>query len=405
MTIDITLVGPDEHEAFTIPLITAFGFRFDPERAERSKRLPELVQRIAAKEDGMIVGSAGGFRFEMTTPGGKVPISGLTMVGVLPTHRRRGVLSRMIRMHFDEARANGQPVSALWASEGSIYGRFGYGVAALYSSISIERDRAVFKRAAPRAAAGAGELRLLNENEAREPFGAVWERVRPTVPGMMSRSAAWWSSRRLGDFDKGPLPLFRAALFVDGQPEAYALYRFTEMMPMPGVAEANLSVIEAIGTSPRATAMVWRYLFDLDLVRRVESPLLHASHPLFHMITEPRRLRMQVGDSVWVRVVDAAAALNARVFSTAASVSFRLDDELCPWNEGVYRVDGGRASRWDGAPELRFNASALGSLYLGGVTARQLADAGEIEELVEGAVDRADALFRWPRAPWCPDIF
>jgi len=323
------------------------------------------------------------------------------MVGVLPTHRRRGILSSMMRMHIDQARENGQPVSALWASEGSIYGRYGYGVASLVGSISLERDRAVFKRPVSRA----GELRLLDENEALEPFRQVWERVRPTVPGMMSRSAEWWQVRRLGDFDKGLLPLYRVALYVDGQPEAYAMYRFAETMPMPGVAEANLNVIEAIATSPQATAMLWRYICDLDLVRRIEARLLYASHPLFHMVAEPRRLRLQVSDAVWVRLVDAATALGARVFAPAGAVTFRLDDEFCPWNEGVYRIEGGRAARWDGAPELRLNASTLGSLYLGGVTARQLADAGELEEIAEGAIDRADALFRWPRAPWCPDIF
>jgi predicted acetyltransferase len=401
MSIHIELVGAEQHDAFTRPLLTAFGLRFDSDRAARSCALPELVQRIAAKEGDKIVGSAGGFLFEMTTPGGSVPISGLTMVGVLPTHRRRGVLSSMIRKHFDQARDNGQPVSALWASEGSIYGRYGYGVASLSGSISIERDRAAFKRPAPRE----GELRLLDEKEALAPFREVWERVRPTVPGMLSRSDAWWANRRLGDFEKGPLSLQRAALYLDGRPEGYAIYRFVELMPMPGVAEANLSVVEAVATSPRATAALWRYIFDLDLVRRIEAPLLNAAHPLFHMVAEPRRLRMQVGDAVWVRLVDAAAALGARAFAPRGAVAFKLDDAFCPWNEGVYRIEDGRASRWEGAPDLRFNASALGSLYMGGVTARQLADAGEIEELSEGAVDRADALFRWPRAPWCPDIF
>ena len=186
MTIEFALVGPERHEEFSGPLLTAFGIRFDPERAARSKRLPELVQRIAAFDGEKVVGSAGGFRFEMTTPGGTVAMSGLTMVGVLATHRRRGILTRMMRLHLEEARDHGQPVSALWASEGSMYGRYGYGLASLNGVMSLERERAVFKRPASQE----GVLRLLDENEAREPFRDVYERLRPSVPGMLAFAGA-----------------------------------------------------------------------------------------------------------------------------------------------------------------------------------------------------------------------
>lgn len=401
MTIDIRLVGPERHDELTGPLLTAFGLRFDPERAERNKRLPELVQRIAAFDGGKIVGSAGAFLFEMTTPGGRVPVSGLTMVGVLPTHRRRGILKRLMGLHIEEARANGLPISALWASEGSIYGRFGYGLASLSGAVSLDASRAVFRQPPGRD----GVFRLLDEGEAREPCRAVWERVRPTVPGMLGRSAQWWDFRRLGDFDKSAPPLHRVVLLIDGRPEGYALYRFTKPAPIPGPIDMTVSVSEAIATSAHATAMLWRYLCEIDLVRRVEAHFLCPTHPLLHMLLEPRRLCLTVGDAVWLRIVDAPAALAARAFPSWSAVTFQLDDALCPWNAGVYRIEGGRAERADAAPELRFDAAALGSLYLGGVTARQLADAGAISELAEGAVDRADALFRSPRAPWSPDMF
>src|SRR5262245_21912821 len=125
MAIEIALWGPDRHAELSAPLLTAFGIHLDPERAERMARLPEITQRIAALDGPDPVGSAASFALTMTTPGGSVPVAGLTMVGVLPTHRRRGILTRMIHRHFEEARAAGQAASALWASEGSIYGRFG----------------------------------------------------------------------------------------------------------------------------------------------------------------------------------------------------------------------------------------------------------------------------------------
>ena len=401
MTIEIRLVPPERHAEFTMPLRTAFGLRFDPDRAARMQRIPEVAHRIGAFDGDDLVGTAGAFDFAMTTPGGSVRMAGLSMVGVLPTHRRRGVLTRMIARHFEESRAAGFPVAALWASEGQIYGRFGYGLATVSAAISLERERAIFRRPAPKN----GAVRLLDEEQARAPFAAIYDRVRAVTPGMLSRTDLWWDYRRLGDFDSAAPPLQRVLLTIDGQPEGYALYRFADKAPFPGILEMNLHVIEAVATSPSATAALWRYLADIDLVRRIEAHGLPPSHPLFTMVTETRRLRMRLEDGMWVRLLDAEAALAARRFPAHGAVTFELADELCPWNAGAYHVGDGRVTRTTTRPELRFDAATLGSLYLGGVTARQLADAGDIEELAEGAVDRADALFRSPRAPWCPEIF
>lgn len=401
MAIEIGLVPPERHAEFTTPLRVAFGLRFDAERAARMQRLREVSHRIGAFDGGELVGTAGAFDFTMTTPGGVVKAAGLTMVGVMPTHRRRGVLTRMMERHFEESRAAGFPISALWASEGQIYGRFGYGLASLSASISIERDRAIFRRPVPKG----GELRLLDETAARASFPGVYDRVRAVTPGMMSRSELWWDFRRLGDFDKSVPPLQRVLLTIDGEPEGYALYRFTEHVTFTGICELELGVAEAVATSPAATAMLWRYLCDIDLVRRIESPLLPPTHPLLTMVTEARRLRMKVADALWVRILDADAALAARTFPARGAVTFALTDDRCPWNAGVYQIGDGRSSRTTARPELRFDAATLGSLYLGGIGAQQLADAGDIEELEAGAIERADALFRSARAPWCPEIF
>jgi predicted acetyltransferase len=403
MAIEIALVGPERLGEFTAPLRTAFGLRYDPDRVARMLRLPELVHRVAALDGGAIVGSAGTYRFTMTTPGGSVPAAGLTMVGVLPTHRRRGALTGMMRRHVDEARAAGLWVTALWASEASIYGRFGYGVASYCSSIAIERDRAVFRR----PVSDRGVFRLLDQPAAAAAFPKVWERVRPTIPGMLSRSDVWWDNRRLGDFDKSGSPLQRVLLEVDGAPAGYALYRFAAAVGVPGIVEGDLTVIEAVGASTEATAMLWRYLFDIDLARRIQATCLPPTHPLLHLVTEPRRLRMGLEDAVWLRLIDVEQALGARRWSSHASLTIELDDAFCPWNSGRWRIDGasGAVARSDGPAELALDAAALGSLYLGGVAASQLAEAGEVTQLADGAVEKADLLFRSARAPWCPEIF
>lgn len=401
MTIEIALFPPERHGEFTGPLLNAFGLPFDAERAKRVTQLGAIHHRIAALDDGHIVGSAGAYRLSMTTPGRLVPAAGLTMVAVLPTHRRRGILTSMMRRHFEEAHENGMPVSVLWASEGQIYGRFGYGLGSWTGVVSIERAHARFKRPLPQP----GRFRFVDEREAVEKFAAVYERVQPHTPGMLVRSPAWWDVRRLYDYDKSAPPLQRVLLEIDGKPEGYAIYRLSNKMVPFGIVQSNLVVTEALGASANATWQVWRYLVDMDLAARIEAPLLSPSHPILHMLDEPRRIHMEIEDGLWVRLVDAEAALNSRSYPAHLSLTFALHDAFCPWNSGVYRVADGRVERSQASPDIKLDASALGALYLGGTTARHLADAGDLDELTPGAVDRATLLFRSPCEPWCPEMF
>ncbi|MEZ4298229.1 MAG: GNAT family N-acetyltransferase [Polyangiaceae bacterium] len=402
MSIDIRLVGVDMHDALSGPIRCAFGMRFDAERSARNKLLTELVQRIAAFDGDTLIGSAGGYRFDMTTPGGSVPVSGTTLVAVLPSHRRRGILTRMMRLHIDQAHENGLPTAALWATEGSIYGRFGYGIASVSAQVSIDTRYSAFKRPPPPGA----EAALLEEDEALAPCTAVYDEVRRTTPGMMSRTPEWWRFRRLGDYDKSSSLLQRVVIKYNGEPEGYALYRYSTRPITPGPLEMDCSVIEALASTPRANAALWRFLLDLDLIRKVESPFLHAAHPLYHLLADARRFRCSsLDDALWVRVVDVEPAFEKRTLPAHLSLTFQLDDAFCPWNQGVYRIADGRLRRASGSPELHLDASALGSLYLGGVTARDLFDAGDLHEISPGAVDRATVLFRGTNAPFCADIF
>lgn len=404
MTIEIAPVAPAQHAELTYPLRVAFGFQLDAARVARIQRLPELFQRFGAFDRGAVVGSAGVYRFTMTTPGGSIPTAGLTMVGVLPTHRRRGILTRLMRRHLDEARAAGFAVSALWATEAAIYGRFGYGTASHCGAIALECSHARFRAPSP----APGSFRLLEEPEARATFPAIWDRVRAVTPGMMTRSDVWWEIRRTGDYDPSACPLQRVLLEIDGQPEGYALYRIDDKVALAsGVIQINVSVMEAVATSPRATHLLWRYLCELDLVHTLSAAGLPMTHPLLHLITEPRRLHMKIEDALWLRLIDVPAALAARTWQSRQAITFALDDSFCPWNEGIYRLDGaaGRVTPTGAPPDLHLDAAALAALYLGGVTPRQLADAGDIVELREGAIDRATALFASARAPWCPEIF
>jgi predicted acetyltransferase len=295
----------------------------------------------------------------------------------------------------------------LWASEAQIYGRFGYGLGSEACSVAIERDRAAFQGPpGPECRA-----RLVGEAESLDVFPAIWDRLRTITPGMLSRSQAWWRIRRVSDVDprqQGGGPLQRVVIDVEGQPEAYALYRLNHRWDATSIPVGALQVVEAIGATPRGTRLVWRYLLDIDLMQRIEASGLPLDHPLALLITEPRRLHLTLIDALWVRIVDIEAALAARAYGSTGAITFEVEDGFCPWNAGRFRLDGGarRVVRTTEQPDLRLDIAALGSAYLGGISFRRLADAGRVQAREEeDAVDRADRLFRATRAPWCPEIF
>jgi len=386
------------------PIWHFFGSVPEGEAVERFSRVLEVERMHAAWEDGRIVGGAGAFTFELTVPGGTVPAAGVTVVGVLPTHRRRGVLRTMMREQLDDVHRRGEPVAILWASEEPIYTRFGYGLASLSGAIELPRLRTDFRSDFE----GRGRVRLVDDSEALDRFPPVYERVRAVTPGMFVRSREWWQVRRLWDQELsrggGGGVMVRALLEVDGRDAGYALYRLHPRWEA-GSPAGHVEVIEAVGDSPQATAEVWRFVLDMDWVASVKAGLLPVDTPLMHLLDRPRQLHLTVGDGLWLRLVDVEAALAARTYRVGAPVVIEVADAFCPWNAGTYVVGPDGARRTGAEPELLVTAETLGAVYLGGSTFGQLARALRVSERTAGAVARADALFATDRAPWCPEIF
>jgi predicted acetyltransferase len=380
-----------------------FGMEPTEERMERfSKNLP--IERMhAARENGTIVGGAGAFPLELTVPGAMVPTAGVTVVGTFPTHRRRGVLRAMMRAQLDDVQARGEPLALLWASEDTIYGRFGYGMASLAGEVSIPKEYSAFARPLERE----GAPRIVDSAEALTLFPRVWDKVRRRTPGMLARTRNWWELRVLFEppgsgGDGGPKRF--VVLENGGRPEGYAVYRHKPKWE-EGVSNSELEVVEAVALDGRPTAELWRYLLDIDWAARITAGLLPADHPLWWLLATPRRMRLRIGDGLWLRLVDVGAALSARRYAADGAVVFDVSDDFCPWNAGRWRLAGGRARRTTATPQLRLDVSALGSAYLGGFTFAELVRGGRAEELRRGAAARADAMFASERAPWCPEIF
>ncbi|HWL88757.1 MAG TPA: GNAT family N-acetyltransferase [Polyangiaceae bacterium] len=407
MSIEIRPVVDSEIEEYLKPITIAFGRDVHPDAIERERLVSEIDLRIGAFDGREVVGSAASYNLRVTVPGGgSVATSWLTRAAVLPTHRRRGILTSMLRLFLDEARRRGQVLSGLFASEGAIYGRYGYGAATLAGTIELPRDKSAFVDGPiPRA-----RVRFVSEEEALPLFAPIWDRVRAVTPGMATRSEGWWRARRISDPEwlrAGRTSLRRVVLEIDGYPRGYALYR-TSTGENGYVITGVLDIQEAIADSPEANRALWRWLCDIDFADTIHCGGLPVDHPLFFLLADARQMRMTVHDAVWMRLVDVERALSERAYAGGSSGSplvLEVSDAFCPWNAGRYLLSGGVATRTDRAPDISLSASALASAYLGGFNFTQLAQAGRIIENTQGALLHADALFRSSRAPWCPEVF
>jgi predicted acetyltransferase len=395
----------EELRAVLQPITHYFGrARPTDDFVDAVTRLLSPERAYGAWDGGRVVGGAGAFPFTLTVPGGRIRAAGVTLVGVLPTHRRRGILRAMMRAQLEACHARGESVAYLWASEDRIYGRFGYGVASFSADIEVPRERTAYH---PWFTTGGYAAALVPLAEAEDLVAPVFERVARETPGMFARSSAWWQARALVDAEwrrAGRGELQCVVLERAGLPAAYALYRVTPGFDR-GVQTGAVDVVEAMGDSSEATAAVWRYLLDLDLLARVRATLLPVDHPLLLLLAEPRRLRFSFRDGLWVRLVDVGAALAARTYAAGDAVVVQITDDFCPWNAGRWRIGGGGVARTDAAADLLCDVTALGSVYLGGFTWAQLARALRVEEARKGGLARADALCAAERAPWCPEIF
>jgi predicted acetyltransferase len=382
------------------PVFHYFGREPTEESASRFVRVLSPDRMHAAWEDGEIVGGASAFEFQLTIPGAVVPAAGITVVGVLPTHRRRGVLTQLMRAQLDHIHERGEPLAFLWASEGAIYGRFGYGLAGLSGEIDLLRVHSRFVRPVETD----GRFRLLSLEDALKALPPVYEQIAAETPGMYGRTAEWWSTRVLDDPEwrrGGAGEMVRVVLERNGEVAGYALYRL-KMGFSDGASTGAVQVIEAFGVDPEVLAAIWRHLLDIDWMERVQAWLLPVDHPLFLLLQEPSRMRFRVEESVWLRLVDVAGALAARSWAQKEDLILGVVDPFCPWNEGSYRLDGSTTTE---RPDLHLAVRDLGAAFLGGFTFAELARAGRVEERVSGAIHRADAAFRTDRAPWCPEIF
>ncbi len=382
----------------------AFGYEPDHDYLDTVSLPAQDIRRFTGvfdpALDGMLVGIGAIQSRDLTLPGrGPVPVAAVTWVGVRPDQQRRGVLRQVMTAQLHGLHEQqGEAVAILTASEGGIYGRFGYGMASVRVRLEIPAPTGLLPGVRT-------EPVLEMPREAALPLmKPLHEAIAPRFPGYLDRSPQVWASL----FTEHPF----VAKGVGPQrfalhPEGYVVFRLTTDWSDRG-PNSTLSIVELSTVTPLARASLWRHVLSYPLVRSVVFRSAWADEPIAHLLANPRVIASDRSDNVWVRLVDLERALPLRTYRTPATVVAAVSDDLCPWNSGTWRLDlgldGGTAQRTDDAPQVELDIRDLGAAFLGGTPIAALAAAGRVTG-DPSAIGRLDLALATALQPWTPEGF
>jgi predicted acetyltransferase len=393
-----------------LPELSTFvsgAFLHDPEEEtlDLFRLVDEPERSHVITDDGRIVGTGAVLTRQLTVPGAVLPAAHVTAVAVASTHRRRGLLTRIMTTQLDGVRAQGETIAVLWASEGAIYGRFGYGLACWQAQYDIPTRETMMPAGPP-----TGRLRQAVPRDVIDELAHVYDRVLLERPGRSSRDQRWWKFltadpkpwRR--DMSAQRAVLFEAGDSVDG----YAIWRVKGGWSASGPS-GEVAVSELVAATGEAYVALWRFLLSIDLTRTVKFSFAALDEPLPHLVSNPSALETHVSPGLWIRLVDLPGALSARRYAAPLDVVMDVTDALLPYNAGRWRLLGdssfAHCERTDAAPDLSLETRILGAAYLGGVTLHSLAAAGLVVEHTPGSLAAASAAFGWHVAPASWEIF
>ncbi len=408
-TFKIRAIVEDELDTFIESVVRGFGGEVQEGEQDRVREVIGFDRcRATFDERNRMVGTTASYSLSMTVPGGlDVPTAGLTRVVVAASHRRRGILTAMMEDHLDEAAASDEPLSALWASEAAIYGRFGYGQAT--ENVTIKYDGRLAKVRPP---AEPDIIDMVDATEAQKIIPDVRERSRLTRPGQFHRSDRWWEHRAFPDHEwmrDGASPRRYVIATRDGSAVGYAAYRQKEHWTDNDIPEGTINLVELSGVDTTAVHSLWWFLSNIDLFPKVSAWLQPPDCIVPWVAGNPRAVVRNHTDGIHLRVLDTEAAFSARRYDIAGSLTFAVEDEFRPGNSGVYQLtiddDGvGICRRSDAEPEATINGYGLGALYLGGTRPEPLALNGDLKA-DPATIAHIRRLLSWPIAPYCDEGF
>lgn len=392
------------------------GFLRPPVVAEN-----DLVNRLANSDlsrtqgvfdNGRCVATFRSFAQELTVVGGAaIPTSAVTNVTVSPTHRRRGLLSKMMANDLAAAKERGEVAATLIAAEYPIYGRYGFGPATWTAEWEVDTGRAGLD---PRWSGpdDGGRIDLADAEDVRKLGPELFERFRAGQPGAVSRDTRWWdlstgASRR--DDQPWTEPFWAVYRSAAGEVEGLAAYHADETWTDAKQPLNTATVRGLIGLTPAADRALWHFVCSVDWITKVRTGYRAPDDLLPLLLPDPRAARMVThADFLWLRVLDVVRALEARTYATSGVLVLEVTD-ASGLASGRYRLDadpsGATCAPTASAPDLTLDVRELGTLYLGDESAVRLAALGRVAEGTAGAAARADALLRTSRRAWCPDMF
>ncbi|MFD6105341.1 GNAT family N-acetyltransferase [Nocardia salmonicida] len=398
MAVDVdTLHGDDDLHAAGA-LFRAAMVGLPPLPADRD-HLSEPGRTLGVRIDGRLVGTAESYTSWLVVPGGaRVPHAAVTHVGVLPTHTRRGVLTALLRRQLDDIAERGEVVATLRASEGSIYERFGYGVASSFARLDLRRGRARLRDTVPPS----GPVRFVEPADAWKLFPQIYASAAISWTGAIDRPDYWWKLKERTAAE----PLYTVTHGPIGAEDGFARYHPVDTANWFTSRERTIVVDDLVATTPQAYLGLIRHLLAVDLVDKVTFAYAPVDAPLRHLFTDERAVEVAgVHDETWLRLVDVPTALARRTYRDGPPVIIEVDDPIRTANTGRYRIHADEVTRVDDPADVSVDVATLGAIYLGGSTWRQLAFAGRVVEHRAGAVDAADNLFATPTLPFSGTFF
>ncbi|KAA0942961.1 GNAT family N-acetyltransferase [Streptomyces apricus] len=412
--IDVRPIRADEIPDWIRAMNTGFLRPPSVSEAEIADRSTYIVpgRTLGAFDGDRCVGTFRSFAQEVTAVGGAaVRADAISNVTVTSTHRRRGVLTRMMAQDLAAARDRGDTVATLIAAEYPIYGRYGFGAATTAAEWTVDVPRAGLD---PRWAGpgDGGRVDLVDGDEVRKTGPGLHERLRRSQPGAIDRSERWWQTAT------GALLLDRApwtepfhALYrtADGEPEGLLTYTVDDRWGDAKQPQQTAKVKDLVAVSPAAERALWHHVCSIDWVTAVRTGWRAPDDLLPHLLPDPRAAAITTqADWLWIRILDVVAALEARTYASAGVLVLEVTDPD-GLSRGRYRLDaspeGASCTPTTEEAGLVLPVASLGSLWLGDESAVRLAALGRVREVRAGAALSADALLRTSRRPWCPDMF
>ncbi|WP_327296701.1 MULTISPECIES: GNAT family N-acetyltransferase [unclassified Streptomyces] len=430
MAVDVHTVSESEYRDWLRACHT--GFLRPPvvsdEEARSRRPNIDLARTQGAFDRGRCVGTFRSFAQEITVVGGaSLPSDAVTNVTVTPTHRRRGLLSRMMAVDLAAAKERGEALATLIAAEYPIYGRFGFGPAAWATDWTVDVPRAGLDprwsrpECAPLRSAsardkdlcgGAGRIDLVDGADVRELGPELHARFRQSQPGATSRNERWWAVRTgLEQVPGHPWtePFYAVYRSPRGEIDGLLVYTADDHWGDAKQPLNTADVTDLIAVSPAAERALWHFLCSVDWVTTVKAGHRGPDDLLPSLLPDPRAARItQQADFLWIRLLDVVRALEARTYEASGILVLEVRDHD-GLSAGRYRLDaspdGAVCAPTSQAADVTLDVGELGALYLGDASAVRLAALGRISEETAGAVAVTEALFRTAVRPWCPDGF